>query len=60
MKVEATFQLSGDGDILTMNGRSDIRSVSCPPVPEFPVPFFPVAGLIGLVCLVMLVRLRKN
>ncbi len=51
IRIDVNFRLSGGGDILTLNGRSDIRK--SPPIPEFPVLAFPVAfvvGIFGAVC----------
>jgi hypothetical protein len=51
IRIDVNFRLSGGGDILTLNGRSDIRK--SPPIPEFPVLAFPVAfvvGIFGVVC----------
>lgn len=56
-QIFVSFQLSGGGDIATLNGRSDVTETTC--APEFPTLFFPAVALIGMLCAVMLIRVRK-
>ena len=56
MRMDVNFELSGGGDIVTMNGRSDITTIPCP---EFPTVFFPAVTLVGMLCAVMLFRIKK-
>ena len=60
IQMDVKFQLSGGGDILTMNGRSDIaETTGCNGQAEFPSLFFPAVALIGMLCVVMVLRIRK-
>jgi hypothetical protein len=58
LRIDVNFQLSGNGDILTANGESDI--VETPNVPEFPTLALPVALIIGLLGAVLFIRNTKE
>ena len=58
MRIDVNFLASGGGDAITLNGRSSTEGndMVCP---EFPALFLPAVACIGMLCAVMLVRIKK-